>query len=94
MGPPLNRVTIPEDVVSEILDGQAVVLNLRTGCYHTLNASGTRLWELLERDGDVETATRTLLAEYDTSEETLRADVDKVLSELRDRGLLVGGAAG
>ncbi|MBE7481011.1 MAG: HPr-rel-A system PqqD family peptide chaperone [Polyangiaceae bacterium] len=94
MGPTLNRVTIPEDVVSEILDGQAVVLNLRTGCYHTLNASGTRLWELLERDGDVETATQTLLAEYDTSEETLRADVDKVLSELQERGLVLGGAAG
>lgn len=89
----LTRVTIPEDVVSEVLDGQAVVLNLRTGCYHMLNASGTRLWELLERDGDVESATRTLLAEYDISEAVLRADVDQVLAELRERGLVAGSGA-
>jgi hypothetical protein len=37
------------EIVSDVIDGEAVVVNLSTGAYYTLNATGAMVWDLLRR---------------------------------------------
>jgi hypothetical protein len=83
-----SRVRIPGDVVSEQLDGEAVVLNLRTGVYYALNPTGTRIWELLAAHGDPEAVVTSMLAEFEVSPQRLRDDVSVLIGALLERGLV------
>ncbi|MCL4752379.1 MAG: PqqD family peptide modification chaperone [Myxococcales bacterium] len=87
------QVAIPDDVVSEVFDGQAVILNLRTGTYFSLNATGARFWELLANDGDVARAREVMLQEYAVSADKLDSDLSALVSQLVERTLLIARAA-
>lgn len=76
-------------MVGEVLDGEAVLLDLTSGKYFALNATATRMWQLLSEDGDPDTVVRALLAEVDTDEPTLRADLERLVADLVGRGILV-----
>lgn len=82
-------VRIPSDVAFEVLDGEAVVLNLQTGVYFQLNEVGTRVWELLSVHGEAEPIVDALFEEYEVERATLTEDVDRLISELSEKGLLV-----
>lgn len=80
---------VPEYVVSEVLDGEAVVLHLKTGKYFALNTCGTRMWELLGLHGDQEVALQHLKRDFhDADPVALRADLLAFIGELESRGLL------
>lgn len=83
------KAAIPSDVAFEVLDGEAVVLNLQTGIYFSLNEVGTRIWQLLEEHERVEPVIEAMLAEYEVEREVLEADVSRLVSELSEKGLLV-----
>lgn len=76
------------DLMSTAVDGQLVVLDLRSAAYLRLNRSGRRLWELLEQGctlGDLVAAVR---ASYGIGQERAEADVSAFLAMLRARDLL------
>lgn len=80
---------VPDQVVSELLDGEAVVLHLRTGKYFSLNVTGTRMWALLGKYGDLELALQHLGSEFqDVEPGVLRADLVTFIDELLSRGLI------
>lgn len=78
----------PKDVIFEILDGEAVVLDLRSGVYFTLNDSGTRLWELILEHRDLDRVRDQFLREFDVTPATLETDLSTLVRELLERGLL------
>lgn len=82
------RLTIPDDVVFEVLDGEAVVLNLKTGIYFTLNPVGTRAWQLIQEHGELEKVLEVMLAEYEVEPALLDADLRELVEKLRGKGLL------
>jgi hypothetical protein len=81
------RVDIPPGIVYRNVSGETVLLNLETGVYSGLDAVGSRVWELLVKEGSTEAAIRGLLEEFDVEEERLRADVDGFVRELSRQGL-------
>lgn len=83
-----SQISIPPDVIFRDLDGEAIILNTESGRYYSLDPVGTRFWLLLTRHGRVEPAYRTLLTEYDVSEQELRTDILDLLDELASHGLL------
>ena len=54
----------------------------------SLNDSGAFLWKQLETDTDEERLVSALLGEYDTDEETARADVREFIENARAAKLL------
>jgi hypothetical protein len=72
---------IPEALVATLSDG-AVLLNLQTKRYFSLNETGTRIWELVQQSADEETIVSTLLREYEVDEPMVRAEVRRILDEL------------
>jgi hypothetical protein len=82
------RVSVPEGVLVRNLEGESVVLNLETEKYFGLDEVGTRMWTLLTEAGNIQSAYDRLVAEYDVEPAQLRADMEKLISELVEHGLL------
>lgn len=89
-----GRIRLPEHVVHSSFETQTVLLNLQTGQYHGLNATGGRMLELLEETGDARQVASTLAEEYGVPWDQIAADVATLCAGLRDRGLLEVEEAG
>lgn len=85
---PATDVKLPEHVAYEVLEGEAIVLNLKAGTYHRLNPTATRMYELMAELGSLTAVRDALLAEYDVGGATLEADLDGLAAQLVARGLL------
>ena len=84
-----RRVSVPDGVLVRELDGESVLLNVHSEKYFGLDEVWTRMWAALTRLGDTESACKALLEEFDVEPERLRADLEALLGELVDQGLLV-----
>lgn len=82
------KVSISQDVVSEIADGEVVLLDLKRGVYYALDPVGSRFWGLIEGGLDLDAARASMLAEYDVSAEQLSRDLEVLLEDLSGRGLI------
>ena len=83
------RVVVPDDVLMRELEGEAVILNLKSETYFGLDDVGTRMWTLLSESESIQAAFDSLMAEYDVEESRLRDDLINLLRQLVDNGLLV-----
>jgi hypothetical protein len=79
---------IAEALVATLSDG-AVLLNLQTKRYFSLNETGTRIWEMVQQTADEEAIVATLLSEYEVEESMARSEVRRILDELIDAQLIV-----
>ncbi len=82
------NVHFSPDVVHRELEGEAVLLDLSTGTYFGLNEVGTRIWSSLAEEGDTDRVVRALMDEYEVSEEQLRRDVEALVVQLAEKGLV------
>ena len=85
---PTKRVVVPPHVLVRQLDGESVLLNLESERYFGLDATGTRMWELVTTEPNVGAAFDKLLAEFDVEPEPLRIHLNELLSGLVENGLL------
>ena len=79
---------IAEALVATLSDG-AVLLNLQTKRYFSLNETGTRIWEMVQQTADEEAIVATLLSEYDVNEPLARSEVRRILDEHIEAQLIV-----
>ena len=83
-----KRVVVPSHVLIRHLDGESVLLNLESERYFGLDATGTRMWELVTTEPSIAQAFDKLLSEFDVEPEALRNHLTELLSGLVDNGLL------
>ncbi len=79
---------IPEALVATLSDG-AVLLNLQTKRYFSLNETGTRIWELVQQAAEEESIVATMVREYLVDEATASTEVRRILDELIEAQLIV-----
>jgi hypothetical protein len=82
-------IKIQDDVLFQELQGEAVLLNLKTGVYLGLNPIGTRIWQLLQQDGSLSKTVDVLLEEYDVGRDQLTRDLLDLVAQMGQQGLLV-----
>ena len=83
------RVSVPEGVLMRDLDGESVVLNVQTEKYYGLDEVGTRMWAVLTGSDSIQAAFERLLGEYDVEPTQLHADLERLIGELVEHGLLL-----
>lgn len=88
MGNVDRSVRRPDHVLVRELEGEAVLLNLETETYFGLDEVGTRVWTELAAGASVDAACETLEREFEVEPCELRADIEKLVSELLGSGLL------
>lgn len=83
-----DRVSVPSHVLVRFLNGESVLLNLETERYFGLDATGTRMWQLLTASPSIDAAFQNLLAEYDAEPEQLRGHLAELMGRLVENGLM------
>lgn len=71
------------------LDKEAVLLNLHSEQYFSLDPVGTRIWQVLTETHELEKTVQILLGEYEVDAARLRQDVLALAGRLTAKGLLV-----
>ena len=79
---------IPSDVLFRVLDGEAVILNLRSGIYFGLDTIGTRMWQLIRDHSSSTQIISILLDEYEVAKDQLEKDLEQLIEDLLGKGLI------
>ena len=74
--------------VSSPIGEDVALLGLNEGIYYGLNATGARIWELLQQPIRVADIHSALVDEFEVNAETARQDLLAVLADLRAAGLV------
>ena len=82
-------VQIPEHVLFQQLDGEAVILDAKTGGYFGLNGVGSLVWQLLADGKTITEAVGAICERYEVGVDRATADVRGFLTALQDQALIV-----
>jgi hypothetical protein len=81
-------VVVSPQQISCDLAGEAAILDVHSGMYYGLNATGSRIWQLMQEPQTVLALQEVLLATYDVEPERCMQDLLELLQELADHGLI------
>ena len=84
-----QTVQVLPDVLSQEVSGETVLLDLNNENYFGLNEVGTRIWQLLQEQDNLEKIYDVLLDEYEVDTKQLRTDFDDIINKLKDTGLIM-----
>ncbi len=82
------RVNTP-NVVHEIIEGEAVIVNLANGLYYSVDRAGADIWALLEQGVAVADMVGALAARYTGERDQMQASVQAFLAQLEAEDLVV-----
>jgi hypothetical protein len=83
-----SRVEVPGDVLVSELDGESVILNLKTESYFGLDEVGAWMWSVFTSSDSIEAAYKTLKGQWDVEPDVLRSDLTTLLEKLAAEGLV------
>ena len=82
----------PNFILTDIADSHILVpvgkAAVNFNAVISLNDMGQTVWNMLESETTAEELLRKILAEYDVSEETAKADIDRFIAKLRENGCI------
>ena len=84
-------IRISEDVLSQEVAGETVLLDLASESYFGLDEVGTRVWAMLREGMDTDAIVDTLLGDYEVGRAQLEVDVAELLDQLEAAGLITRG---
>lgn len=77
-----------KDQISCDLEGQAAILNLRSGTYFGLDPVGAMIWSLIVQPRRVVEIRNALIDQFDVEAERCSRDLLQLLGELQAHGLI------
>lgn len=78
-----------QSVAAKVIEGEAIIINLETGVYYSLDGIGGEVWSLLEGHHAVDSVIASLAARYGIPEETCGADVRALVDQLLEEKLII-----
>ena len=83
-----RAINISSEILTQEVSGETVILDLKNESYFGLDEVGTRIWKLLQQEKDIQSITETMLDEYDVEEKQLGKDIQALLSQLNEAGII------
>lgn len=80
-------VPVP-DVVAEVIEGEAVIINLSTGVYYSMDRAGALVWEALAAGHSARDIAGALTTSAGVAADVVNADMDTLLKALIAEGLV------
>jgi PqqD family protein of HPr-rel-A system len=81
------RVNSP-NVIHETIEGEVILIDLKTGTYYSLRDTGAAVWQAIEQGAGENAVVAELRSRYDASEDQIREAVRQLLAELEREGLI------
>jgi Coenzyme PQQ synthesis protein D (PqqD) len=76
-------------VISEVVDDEAIIINSLTGAYYSLDPVGTSVWALLQQGpSSTESLERVVIDGYVVDDSQARLEVQALVRALLDEGLV------
>ena len=83
-----TTVVVTESTLSTTIGDETVILHEPDGVYYGLNDVGSFVWNLLEDPHTIEAICEAVTAEYEVERERCKEDIEEMVSELADKGLV------
>jgi hypothetical protein len=77
-----NRVILSPDALFQDIDGEGVILDLKSSSYFGVDQVGVRLWQCLQQNPALAPALDQLEAEFEVSRAQLENDIAAFLASL------------
>lgn len=81
--------TNEEEVAANVMDGEAIMINLSNGIYYSMDKVGGLIWEMIERRHSLEEMVAAIIGRYDVSPYHAQADVERLAEELVQENLVM-----
>lgn len=81
-------IKISESVFTREVDGELILLDLKTEEYYGLDAVGHDIWKLFKDGKTLRQTHDTMLEMYDVNPEVIESDLKKLASKLIEKGLV------
>jgi hypothetical protein len=81
------RVNSP-NVIHETIEGEVILIDLKTGTYYSLRETGAAVWQAIEDGADEDEIGATLGRRYEGSSDEMREAARRLVSELEREGLI------
>lgn len=89
MGASEKRLIVNESkVAARVMDGEAVIIDLATGLYYSMDGVGCYIWELIECGHGASQIAGALALRYVVEPGRARTDLDALVAELLAQGLV------
>jgi hypothetical protein len=86
------RVNAP-NVIHETIDGEAVIVNLQSGSYYSIDKVGAAVWSHLESGLSVPRIVDAISAEYSGDRAVIDRGIRALFTQLEQEGLVVAATA-
>lgn len=83
-----KKIVMSSHVLSKRVGDEMVLLELKSENYYGLDSVGRRIWEIMQERQDVRSVVDVLINEYDVDEKTLCADLEELIQDLINSGLI------
>ena len=84
-----QRIKVCEGrVISQIIDGEAIIINMETGCYYSLAKVGAEIWRCFEETPTLPEIVRAVENVYDCRVVSVTEEVQRLLTELQTEELI------
>ena len=77
-----------KQVISRIVDGEAIILDTDTGYYFSLNWTGTDIWTMIEEGKTIGEVSSIMAARHGIEPEIIRRDVEELVADLKKQQLV------
>ena len=86
--PDAHYTSVSDVVFTRLDDGEAVLLDLQTKQYYTLNETGTQIWDQFKKQHSLDEIAAALTETFDVGQEAAKEHVVAFLEELHREGLV------
>jgi hypothetical protein len=85
-----SRFKVNEKLVtSKIIDGEAIIINLASGMYYSLDKTGALVWMLIGGGYSLGESADVLSTRFSVPVDRVRADVDRLVNDLVTQNLVL-----
>jgi Coenzyme PQQ synthesis protein D (PqqD) len=82
-----------KEVAAQVLDGEAVMINLSNGFYYSMDNVGAFIWEKIAAGNALDAIVTSLTQRYDVPQERAQADMELLVTRLLEENLVVASEA-
>lgn len=83
-----------ERAAGDVIDGEAIIINLVTGVYYSMQGIGGDIWSMIDGQRSADAMVQEIVAAYDVEADRAREDLHAVLRDLFNEELIQIAAAG
>ena len=81
------------NIIHEIIEGEAIIINMEKGHYYSLRSTGAEIWDCIVRGMSIGEIVYKLSEQYEGEGKDIKTAVDNLIFELHGEDMIIPAAA-